>query len=67
MKNDKKYKDIWNIKVGDRILVNTIEHTITDTSNVVKPNPMLIGKCDDGYSYEITGNVHNDTEFEVLN
>ena len=61
-----KYKEIWDIEVGDTILVNTIEHTITDTSNVVKPEPFLIGKCDDGYYYNVTGNVHNDTMFEIV-
>ena len=64
---EKEYKDIWEIRVGDTILVNTIEHKIIDTSNVVKPDPFLIGRCEDGYSYNITGNVHNDTMFEIVN
>ena len=62
-----KLKDIWEIEVGDRIEVNGVAHEIVDTSYVVKPNPVLVGKADDGYLYDITGNIHGDTEFLILN
>jgi hypothetical protein len=62
-----KLKNIWEIEVGDRIEVNGIAHDIVDTSYVCKPNPVLVGKADDGHLYDITGNMHGDTEFLILN
>jgi hypothetical protein len=61
------YKDLWEIEVGDTLVLDKVSHKITDTSNVEKPDPFVIGKADDGHLYEIRGNVHMDTMFKIVN
>lgn len=59
-------KEIWDIKINDRVIVDNIEHLVTET-HLVKPNLYFIGKAvDDNMFYKIKGNVHNDTLFDVL-
>lgn len=63
------YKDIWEIEVGDTILLDDVRYNIVDTSYVEKPNPFLEAEIDgevDGHIYDISGNVHGDTLFEIV-
>lgn len=60
-----KSKDLWEIEVGDVLVLEDIQHKITDTSYVQKPDPFVIGEVD-GELYEIRGNVHGDTQFEII-
>lgn len=60
-----KYKDLWEIEVGDVLVLDKVQHKITDTSYVEKPDPFVIGEVD-GKLYEIRGNVHMDTMFKIV-
>jgi len=60
-------KDLWDIEVGDTLLLEDDETgKVVDISNVRKPDPFVIIKDDAGELWEIRGNVHNDTMFEIV-
>jgi len=59
-------KDLWEIEIGDVLVLDNVQHKITDTSYVKKPDPFVVGEVD-GEEYEIRGNVHGDTQFEIVN
>lgn len=60
-------KDLWSMEVGDNILMEEGEvGKVVDISFVRKPDPFVIVEDNAGDRWEIRGNMHGDTEWEIL-